>query len=75
LKVPESVEVSAREKAGTRIYFLLNHQNTPVRITFFKPVHDFLTDRSFSGNYDLPPRGVLVLDESIALKTEGDPQI
>jgi beta-galactosidase len=63
LKVPESVEVSMREKEGTRVFFLLNHQNSPVRIQFYKPMHDFLTDNTFSGNYDLPPHGVLVLDE------------
>jgi hypothetical protein len=41
----------------------LNHQNSPVRIQFYKPMHDFLTGSTFSGNYDLPPHGVLVLDE------------
>jgi beta-galactosidase GanA len=45
LKVPDTVEVSMREKGDTRIYFLLNHQNTPVRIQFYKPAHDFLTER------------------------------
>ena len=68
LKVPDAVEVSMREKAGTKIFFLLNHQNSPVRITFYKPMHDFLTERTFSGNYDLPPHGILVLDESLAEK-------
>src|ERR1039458_4964180 len=63
LKVPENVEVCMREKDGTRVYFLLNHQNSPVRIQFYKPMHDFLTGNTFSGNYDLPPHGVLVLDE------------
>jgi len=63
LKVPENVEVSMREKNGTRVFFLLNHQNSPVRIQFYKPMHDFLTGSAFSGNYDLPPYGVLVLDE------------
>lgn len=63
LKVPENIEVSMREKDGTRIFFLLNHQNSPVRIQFYKPMHDFLTGNTFSGNYDLPPHGVLVLDE------------
>jgi hypothetical protein len=29
-------------------------------------MHDFLTERTFSGNYDLPPHGVLVLDEQLA---------
>jgi len=65
LKVPDMVEVSMREKDNTRIYFLLNHQNSPVRISFFKPMHDFLTGKTFTGNHDLPPHGVLVLDEQI----------
>ena len=52
-----------RQKENLRVYFLLNHQNSPVRIAFYKPMHDFLTDRTISGNYDLPPHGVLVLDE------------
>jgi beta-galactosidase len=65
LKVPDTVQVSMREKEGTKIYFLLNHQNSPVRIQFYKPMHDFLTGHTFSGNYDLPPHGVLVLDEHL----------
>lgn len=63
MKVPDTVQVSMREKEGTKIFFLLNHQNSPVRIQFYKPMHDFLTGNTFSGNYDLPPHGVLVLDE------------
>ena len=71
LKVPENVEVSMRQKDGVRVYFLLNHQNSPVRIQFYKPMHDFLTGNTFSGNYDLPPHGVLVLDEHADIKTAG----
>ena len=71
LKVPENVEVSMRQKEGTRVYFLLNHQNSPVRIQFYKPMHDFLTGNTFSGNYDLPPHGVLVLDDHPDSKTAG----
>lgn len=70
IKVPDTVEVSMREKDGTKIFFLLNHQNTPVRLAFYKPMHDFLTGQTFSGNYDLPPHGVLVLDERIPIKEE-----
>jgi beta-galactosidase len=66
LKVPDTVEVSMREKDDTRFYFLLNHQNSPVRIQFYKPMHDFLTGNTFTGNYDLPPHGVLVLDEHVS---------
>jgi hypothetical protein len=31
-------------------------------------MHDFLTGNTFSGNYDLQPHGVLVLDEQAASK-------
>jgi len=63
LKVPEHVEVSMRSREDSNIFFLLNHQSSPVRIQFYKPMHDFLTGSNFSGNYDLQPHGVLVLDE------------
>jgi len=63
LKVPEHVEVSLREKEGSRMFFLLNHQNSPIRVQFYKPMHDFLTGQNIVGNYDLPPHGVLVIDE------------
>jgi hypothetical protein len=33
-------------------------------------MHDFLTGQTFSGNYDIPPHGVLVLDEHIPMKEE-----
>ncbi|MCB1127745.1 MAG: beta-galactosidase, partial [Verrucomicrobiae bacterium] len=71
LKVPESVEVSMRQKDGTRIYFVLNHNNSPVRLHFYKPVHDYLTGATFTGNYDLAPLGVLVIDEKVT--TTGEP--
>jgi len=71
LKVPENIEVSMRQKEGMRVFFLLNHQNSPVRIQFYKPMHDFLTGNTFSGNYDLPPHGVLVLDEHPENKISG----
>jgi len=63
LKVPDQVEVSMRQKDGTKVFFLINHQNSPVRIPFLKPMHDALTGRTLSGNHDLPPHGVLVLSE------------
>jgi beta-galactosidase len=75
LKVPDTVEVSLRQKEGTKVFFLLNHQNSPVRIQFYKPMHDFLTGSTFSGNYDLPPHGVLVLDEHPEAKAVGETSI
>jgi beta-galactosidase len=71
LKVPENVEVSMREKEGSRIYFLLNHQPSPIRVQFYKPMHDFLTGENIVGNYDLPPHGVLVIDEHPVAKSAG----
>ena len=63
LKVPDTIEVSMREKDGRKIFFLLNHQNSPVRLHFYKPMHDFLSGNTFTGAYDLPAHGVLVLDD------------
>jgi beta-galactosidase len=70
LKVPDNVEVSMRQKDGTQVFFLLNHQSSPVRIQFFKAMHDYLTGATFAGNYDLQPNGVLVLDEHPEAKSE-----
>ena len=63
LKVPDTVEVSMRQKDDTKVCFLLNHQNSPVRIQFYKPAHDLLTGETLHGNYDLPPHGVLVIQD------------
>ncbi|HKX62267.1 MAG TPA: beta-galactosidase [Verrucomicrobiae bacterium] len=65
LKVPDQVEVSMRTDGKKKVFFLINHQNSSVRIPFYKPMHEFLTDKTFTGNYDLPPHGVLVLDEGV----------
>jgi len=65
LKVPEQIEVSMRRKGDTRIYFLLNHDTSTVRLHFYKPMHDYLTGNTITGAYDLPPLGVLVLDEKV----------
>jgi beta-galactosidase GanA len=70
LKVPDNVEVSMRQKDAEQVFFLLNHQASPVRVQFYKPMHDFLTGSTFTGNYDLPPHGVLVLDEQAGPKAE-----
>ena len=34
-------------------------------------MRDFLTERTINGNYDLPPHGILVLDESHAGEAAG----
>ena len=70
LKVPDNIEVSMRQREDARVFFLLNHQTSPMRLQFFKPMHDFLTGNTFSGNYDLQPHGVLVLDEHAQTKAQ-----
>ena len=62
-RVPDTVELCIRHKDGQRLLFLLNHANLAVRLQFFHPVHDHLTDAKLSGAYDLPAQGVLVLTE------------
>ena len=77
LKVPESVEVSMREDTESKVFFLLNHQASPIRVQFYKPMHEYLSGVSFSGGNDIPPHGVLVLDEHPVPKanttTESEP--
>lgn len=70
MKVPEAVEVSMRQKDDAKIVFLLNHHNSPVRIQLQKPMHDYLTATVIAGNYDIPPYGVLVLEERAPEKTQ-----
>jgi beta-galactosidase len=67
MKVPDAVEVSMCEKADRRVFFILNHQGNPVRLHFYKPTNDYLSGKKFSGNYDIPSQGVLVLDEELRL--------
>ena len=55
-----------RQKGNTPdLFLLLNHQKCAVRIQFYKPMHDFLSAATIAGNYDLPPHGVLVLDDHV----------
>jgi beta-galactosidase len=63
LKVPETVEMSLRQKEDSRLFFLFNHNSASQRIQFLKPMHDFLSGVTLSGNCELQPNGVLVLDE------------
>ena len=63
IKVPDTVEVSMRQKEGSNIHFLLNHHNSPIRMQFYKPMHDFLTGSNVVGSQEIQPHGVLVLDE------------
>jgi len=73
LKVPDKVEMALRQRDGEEMFFLLNHQTTPIRLTFHQPMHDYLTGNTFSGNYELQPHSVLVLNEQAAPAAEDEP--
>jgi beta-galactosidase len=66
IKVPDSVEACTRQKEGVKVHFLLNHQNSPLHVQLYTPMHDFLTGDTAAGSRDLPPHGVLVLEETPA---------
>jgi beta-galactosidase len=70
LKVPETIEICMRQKEGENIFFVLNHQHSSVRLHFYKPIHDYLTGQSLIGNVDIPPHGVLVLDDHPSQKPD-----
>ena len=65
MRVPEQIEVGMRERSDYRLYFLINHQDAPVHVQFFKPVHNYMTDEQISGGYDVPANGVLIVDETV----------
>ena len=65
MRVPEQIEVGMRQRSDYRLYFLINHQDAPVHVQFFKPVHDYMTDQQISGGYDVPANGVLIVDENL----------
>jgi beta-galactosidase len=70
LKVPDTIEISMRQRDGENVFFVLNHQNSSVRLHFYKPIHEFLSGQSLVGNVDIPPHGVLVLDDHPSQKAE-----
>lgn len=74
LKVPDTIEVSMRQRDDTKLFFLLNQQGSPVRIQFYKPMHDYLSGNTVAGSFDLQPHGVLVLDEHPAAKPPHEPE-
>lgn len=65
MRVPDQIEVGMRQRSDYRLYFLINHHDAPVHVQFFKPVHDFMQDQEITGGYDVPPHGVLVIDEHL----------
>jgi beta-galactosidase len=61
--LPVGVELQAREKAGSRIMFLLNYTNQTQSIHLGRSLRNALTDAMEPSSLDLEPYGVMVLVE------------
>jgi beta-galactosidase len=60
-KLPQGVEVAARQKAGTKILFLLNYTSSPQTVPLDQAYHNALTGKTEPMEVALPPYGVKVL--------------
>jgi beta-galactosidase len=64
LHAPAGVEATRRTKAGQSFLFVLNHNDTPVRIDFgARHLTDLLAAGRVGGSVELLAKGVLVLKE------------
>jgi len=61
--VPEMVDLSCREKAGKKILFAMNFNDTAQRVRLPRAYRDVLGDREVAGSLVIPPRDLLVLAE------------
>ncbi len=58
--LPAGLEVTCREGAGRRLWFVINHNEAPVSVRL-PTGRDLVSDREVSGLVELPARGVVVL--------------
>jgi beta-galactosidase len=64
MRAPPGVEATRRRKGGESFLFVLNHNDTAVRIDFgSRPLTDLLRGGGVSGTVELLAKGVLVLRE------------
>jgi beta-galactosidase len=60
-RLPDGVEVAVREKAGTKILFLLNYTDRPQTVLFDRRYHNALTGASERQGVEVPPFDLKVL--------------
>jgi beta-galactosidase len=60
-KLPQGVEVAARQKAGTKILFLLNYTSSPQTVPLDQACHNALTGKTEPMDVQVPPYDVKVL--------------
>lgn len=62
LQVPEGVEVTARSRGTERLWYLLNHNDTPATVQLPVPAEDLLTgEKRTVGEITLAPKDVAIL--------------
>ena len=61
LRLPETVELAVREKAGIRYIFLLNYKNLPAKITLSTPLKELLSGRMLQGECEISGYDCLIL--------------
>jgi beta-galactosidase len=60
-RLPQGVEVAARQKAGTKILFLLNYTSSPQTVPLDQACHNALTGKTEPMDVQVPPYDVKVL--------------
>ena len=61
LRLPETVELTARRKDGRLYLFLLNYQPVPAECRIHAPAQALVRQETVQGAFTLPPYGVEVL--------------
>ena len=62
LQVPEGVEVTARSRGEQKLWYLLNHNETPATVQLPVPTEDLLTgEKREAGEITLAPKDVVIL--------------
>jgi len=62
--VPEMVDVSYREKAGKKVLFVMNFNNTAQSVRLPRTYRNVLAERDVAGSVLIPPRDLLILSEA-----------
>ena len=62
--VPEMVDVSYREKAGKKVIFVMNFNNTAQAVRLPRTYRNVLAERDVAGSVLIPPRDLLILSEA-----------
>lgn len=62
ITLPESCELSVREKDGKKYYFILNYANAKAEIELANPMVDLLSGKVISNTFTMDAYGVIILN-------------